>query len=80
MESDANLAEVGNFRKYENGFLRRWGEDIGRIWDAAGAAQASSKPPPPKATITYWRYHQVGREVEKGKGERPKGVDSKGVD
>ena len=72
MERDANLIEAGDFRKYENGFLRRGKEDIGRGRWTEGVAPVSSKPQTPKAPIAYWRDHQLrGGEVEKGKGNLP---------
>ena len=69
--SDAKLVEVGNFRKYEDGLLRRRG-DFGRSRGFSRGAPVNPKPPPPKAPIEYWGDQQLGSESEKGKGESSK--------
>ena len=40
----------------------------------------SSKPPPPKAPITYWQYLRVESAAETGKGKDSEGIDSEGED
>ena len=71
MESDANLVEAGNFRKYENGLLRRGEEDYVRRRGASGVTlvRPQRPPPTPKEPIAYWRYQQAESEVGNGRGE-----------
>ena len=45
--------------------------------EGSGVEPASSKPPTPKAPITYWRDQQVAKEEEKKNAKLPKALGQK---